>query len=907
MKFKTTLMLSLLMLGGTCAQAQLAKYNEDKFLGNITTYGSVNTDGIEYCSLWNQITPENESKWGSIETERGVFNWDGCDRAYNYAKEHGIPFKFHCLIWGAQYPSWMNSLSTEEQTKAITEWFDAVAGRYPDLQLIDVVNEAVQGHQPAPYKNALGGDGKTGYDWIIKAFEMAHERWPNAILIYNDYNTFQWQTDEFIKLVRTLIDNGAPIDAYGCQSHDLTDLDFESFKVVMEKIHNALQIPMYSTEYDIGTTDDALQLQRYKEQIPYMWESDYVAGITLWGYIYGKTWTTDGNSGIIRNGQDRPAMKWLREYMATDAAKNAKGPFPKGMKDHTVYVKVAPALFQIGDSTQIDVRAGAIKAAIDSVSVSVDGKHIATMTAEPYSVFYKGDSVCSKNVVAKVYYSDGIVTESKASISIHQVRSTFKGVIDLPGTIEFENFDVCREGVTFHDSDNKNEGDTTYRNDGEGVDIVTGNNGWAIGYTAGGEWLEYTVDVKEAGYYSFEAYASSGLDGSSFSIGLDEKGEIKNLANVPVYNSGDWNVYGKVSGRLSEPLTAGKHIVRVTIQGAYCNIDKVELKKIELNDIAMKVTSKAESDTTADGNELFFLTIGDVEQLCVETSSVSNTTVDVIKAFNKGIQVATMEKAPYAFDFEAKTLGQTDLDLIAYDVNGGESPIKTISVYVKNRRTPYSGIIDLPGTIEVENYDNGGQDVAYNDASTDNEGNANFRTGERVDIVKGNGGRALGYTAVGEWLLYSVEVEKTMTYYWGAVVSSGVNGSSFRLFLDDEDITGKISVPQTGNNNWDNYTTVMGETLVDLQAGEHVLKLAIEGANCNIDKLIFSDEPITGIEGETVTAFDGEYDVYSIMGVYQGTVNISNGDTSVMNGEFVEGIYILRKQGTSEARRVMVY
>ena len=95
----------------------------------------------------------------------------------------------------------------------------------------------------------------------------------------------------------------------------------------MNEIQSALKMPMYSTEYDIGTSDDALQLQRYKEQIPFMWEADYVAGITLWGYIYGRTWTTDGNSGIIKDGKDRPAMDWLRTYMASEEAKTAKSRF----------------------------------------------------------------------------------------------------------------------------------------------------------------------------------------------------------------------------------------------------------------------------------------------------------------------------------------------------------------------------------------------------------------------------------------------------------------------------------------------------------------------------------------------------------------------------------------------------
>ena len=281
--------------------------NTHKFLGNITTSGRVNPDGLEYASLWNQLTAENESKWGSVQgTSPDQFNWEGTDRAYRYCKAHGIPFKFHCLLWGAQYPRWMDSLSVDQQRHAIEAWMDAIRDRYPDLAMIDVVNEAVKGHQPAPFREALGAEGKTGYDWIIRAFEMAHERWPDAILIYNDYNTFRWQKDEFIQLVRTLRDAGAPVDAYGCQSHELTDMPFEAFRQAMTDIHDALRMPMYCTEYDIATENDSLQLAQYQQQIPYMWQQDYCAGITLWGYIYGRTWTHNGNSGLIRQRAARP-------------------------------------------------------------------------------------------------------------------------------------------------------------------------------------------------------------------------------------------------------------------------------------------------------------------------------------------------------------------------------------------------------------------------------------------------------------------------------------------------------------------------------------------------------------------------------------------------------------------------
>ena len=137
--------------------------------------------------------------------------------------------------------------------------------------------------------------------------------------------------------------------------------------------------------------------------------------------------------------------------------------------------------------------------------------------------------------------------------------------------------------MTFHDSDSNREGDKNYRSDSEGVDFVVGNGGTAIGYTAANEWLEYTIDVKEAGSYSYIATVSSGTTGSGFNIGvkkLTSTGSPTTLAkvSVPQTANNDWSKYTTVKGELSKDLEAGEQILRITITGANCNIDKIELK-----------------------------------------------------------------------------------------------------------------------------------------------------------------------------------------------------------------------------------------------------------------------------------------------------------------------------------------
>ena len=830
--------LSACLLTASCfvapkAQAQLSS-NPDKFLGNITTRGQVDSGNEKFYQLWNQITCENETKWDAIEPSRGNFTFGSADRSANYAKQHGFPFKYHTLIWGAQYPGWMNNLSTEEQTKALVEYFDAVKKHYPNLEIIDVVNEAIAGHQPAPYRAALGGEGVTGYDWIIKAFEMAHERWPDAILIYNDYNTFQWQKTEFIDLVRTLRDAGAPIDAYGCQSHDLTDMSLSNFKAAMDEIQNALQIPMYSTEFDIGTSNDQQQLTQYENLFPYLWEADYCAGVTLWGYIYGQTWTTDGNSGLIKNGSDRPAMTWLRKYMQSDAAKNAESPFPGFKKEASIYVKPASIKVTQNDVVPIEIRARLKTKTIDHIDFYIDNELYTTFTAEPYKVEFTPTEQKKYNLKAVVTATDGTVFERLSSITAYEPRGTYKNEIaELPGTLEAEDFDTGADGIAYHDSNNNKEGDaSSYRSDG-GIDIVKGNGGFVIGYTNSGEWMEYTVQVKEAGIYEYDAWASSGTSNSSFSISLNNNGETKSLTPslvVPQTGNNDWSKYVALHGRLSIPLEEGKQIIRINITGSSCNIDKIVFNRVDVDE---NIQVKVSSDPSP-------AIINENTVIKVDATS-PNSEIKEARIYLDNILLKTISEAPFETQYKATAKGTYHFKVEVTDEQGKWSELVEYDMKANNRRGAYKGISEIPGIIEAENFDKGGEGFTFHDSDSNDEGNSRYRSdNEGVDIITTSSGYGIGYTANGEWLEYTINVTEAGKYDYEATVSSGLNGSGFRVSLvKGEQLIDlfKVNVPQTGNNNWDTYKVVKGSLNTELEAGEQTIRIAIDGAYCNIDKI----------------------------------------------------------------------
>jgi Carbohydrate binding module (family 6)/Right handed beta helix region len=146
--------------------------------------------------------------------------------------------------------------------------------------------------------------------------------------------------------------------------------------------------------------------------------------------------------------------------------------------------------------------------------------------------------------------------------------------------------------------------------------------------------------------------------------------------------------------------------------------------------------------------------------------------------------------------------------------------------------TPYTGTpIALPGRIEAENYDKGGEGVAYHDTTAGNTG-GKYRT-NNVDIQASGdtgGGYNIGWTAKGEWLKYSVQSASARTYAIDVRVASNGAGGTFHIEIDGVNVTGTMTAPNTGA--WQTYTTVT-KTNVSVTAGPHVVKLVMDGTGAN--------------------------------------------------------------------------
>jgi hypothetical protein len=144
----------------------------------------------------------------------------------------------------------------------------------------------------------------------------------------------------------------------------------------------------------------------------------------------------------------------------------------------------------------------------------------------------------------------------------------------VPGVVEFENYDVGGPEVSFSDRDGDNRGGH-YRQDA--VDIKASDkasNGAIVGFAFGGEWMEYTIEVTEAGQYRpVLAYVAPG-EGTRVRLSLDGE-ELTAVPQAGLPATDDWDDLGTYT---FDPITLpkGDAVLRVTILAGPVDLDRMQ-------------------------------------------------------------------------------------------------------------------------------------------------------------------------------------------------------------------------------------------------------------------------------------------------------------------------------------------
>jgi endoglucanase len=152
-----------------------------------------------------------------------------------------------------------------------------------------------------------------------------------------------------------------------------------------------------------------------------------------------------------------------------------------------------------------------------------------------------------------------------------------------------------------------------------------------------------------------------------------------------------------------------------------------------------------------------------------------------------------------------------------------------------NNGNPWAILSSGTTRIEAENYDLGGEGVAYHDTDAANQGGS-MRTSEGVDLeatTDTGGGHNVGWIAAGEWIEFTVDVAAAGSYDLKLRVARQPSGSStMRVLFAGVDKTGDLAVPSTGG--WQTWTDLT-RTGVSLSAGPQILRIAMVGGSFNVN------------------------------------------------------------------------
>ncbi|MBX0305255.1 S8 family serine peptidase [Haloarcula salinisoli] len=249
-------------------------------------------------------------------------------------------------------------------------------------------------------------------------------------------------------------------------------------------------------------------------------------------------------------------------------------------------------------------------------------------------------------------------------------------------------------------------------------------------------------------------------------------------------------------------------------------------------------------------------TDGDGSVTVVFDSAAAGTDQTVLSAPESGGEVS---KVTQGGEFD----GSDSLDAVEYPlrVRAGEKTgdslaesdadgMGTLSLK-EPEQSPYNGPHELPGRVQGEDFDTGGQGVAYNDTGEGNRG-GEYRDTD-VDIGDATeGGYFVGWIEAGEWWEYTVEVTEAGTYPVEALVASDDGGGSFTVEVDGESVS--TSFDDTGG--WQSWTTVsVGE--LELEQGETVVRITSDERLWNLNWFEF-------VGGESADIESGVYELHNV-------------------------------------------
>jgi len=401
--------------------------------------------------------------------------------------------------------------------------------------------------------------------------------------------------------------------------------------------------------------------------------------------------------------------------------------------------------------------------------------------------------------------------------------------------LDAANYDTGGQDVAYNDSSENQEG-SNFR--GDGVDIV--GDGSAIGWIENNEWVEYTINVAEAGTYELSFLSALGdASGAARSItaSFAQGASPYTTANpVSVDYSGSWTTFASTDS-VQVALEAGEQVLRLTFNGGSQDLASFSLAPVETN--TPPVVGSGLEDLAATEDEPFNFTI--------PTDAFDDADGDALSYTASGLPAGLSISAAGVITGTPSAAGSFDIIVTASDgsasidtgftLNVATAPVDDEQTPFNDTETPWAVGNNL--TLDAALFDVGGEGISWSDADAEQLGSS-FREGG-VDIV--GDGEAIGWVDNDEWVEYSINVNQAGTYRLSFMTSTPEDGRSITASAEQGGsvytTSSPLAVPNSGS--WNSFVPTNALDL-DLQAGEQVLRLTFNGGGMDIQSLTLDRE-----------------------------------------------------------------
>jgi len=249
--------------------------------------------------------------------------------------------------------------------------------------------------------------------------------------------------------------------------------------------------------------------------------------------------------------------------------------------------------------------------------------------------------------------------------------------------------------------------------------------------------------------------------------------------------------------------------------------------------------------------------------------------------------------------------------------NSGEEiyshPVRILMpVYVPRERQSYLGVsATIPGTVEAENYDIGGEGLTYHETDDINIAGA-YRPDEAVDIYDRLGdGYHIGNAVPGEWYEYTVNVSHSGEYIINIMLASLEGGGKFQVKIGEVE-SDTLIAPVT----YSALNTASVSTIMNLNAGEQIMRFTVISLPLfNIDKIVFESPEaveVKKVENLSFTIFQNQdrelvlisdtkspihlIQIYNITGSMIYSLTDPETELKISTSVMSPGIYIIRAE-----------